>query len=54
MLNGINLMRSKWAADWENQKAEILECHKKLNKVMVEQEDIELKRDEMEEKVMAI
>lgn len=40
----INLMRTKWASDWDSQKAQLLENHKKVNKITLEHEDIELKR----------
>lgn len=47
-------MRAKWAEDWETQRSEIGENHKKLHKIVQEHEDIELKREELEEKVQAV
>lgn len=48
------MMRSKWAAEWETQKSELYESHKKLHKIVIEHEDIELKREELDEKVQNI
>ena len=32
----INLMRNKWASDWDSKKAELAENHKKVNKIVQE------------------
>lgn len=29
-------MRNKWAEDWDSQKAELLEHHKKISKIVLE------------------
>ena len=47
-------MRSKWAAEWEAQKSEIYENHKKVQKIILEQEDIQIKRDSLDEAVQHI
>lgn len=54
LASAISSMRSKWASEWDSQHAELYDGHKKLNKLITEHEDIELRRTELEEKVQSI
>ncbi len=47
-------MKLKWNAEWEEQHAEIMDTKKKLSKIMQDQEDIELKRQELDEKLQTV
>ena len=54
LANSINSVRQKWACEWENQTQEINGYQKKLSQINQGQEDVELKREEFEERVQMI
>ena len=51
LIDSISSLRQKWEGEWNSQGDEIVDCKKKLQKVFEEQEDVDIVRDELDEKV---
>ena len=54
LIDSIAGLRNKWGSEWDRSHEQLIEHKKKLSKLTEEQEDVEISREEMEERAVQL